>query len=63
MVHDSKKYLFYALRSLERQILPKDKFEVVVIKNFKNKESDEIIRMNGWKNIVADVAQVGRKWS
>ncbi len=43
-----KKYLPYALRSLESQTLPKDKFGIIIVKNFKDKKTEEIIEeMNG----------------
>ncbi|MGC9113386.1 glycosyltransferase family A protein [Acidilobus sp.] len=47
--YNRKQYLPYALRSLESQSLSKDRFEVIVVKNFEDKESDKIIRRNGWK--------------
>jgi glycosyltransferase involved in cell wall biosynthesis len=38
----------YVLRSLESQTLPKDKFEVIIVKNFKDRKTEEIIEeMNG----------------
>ncbi len=51
--HDRRIFLPRALQSLENQTLPKDKFEVIVIKNYEDKEIDDMIRRNGWKNIVA----------
>jgi glycosyltransferase involved in cell wall biosynthesis len=59
--YNRRQYLPFALRSLERQTLPKDKFEVIVVKNFEDPTSDEIIRRNGWKNIVTDVVPLGGK--
>ncbi|WP_048812779.1 glycosyltransferase family A protein [Acidilobus saccharovorans] len=59
--HDRRRYLPHALRSLEMQTLPRDRFEVIVVKNFEDKESDEIIRRNGWKNVVTDVVPLGGK--
>ena len=61
--HDRRKYLPEALRSLESQTLDKDKFEVIVVKNFEDPASDEIIRRNGWRNIVTDVRPLGGKIS
>ncbi|AFZ70684.1 glycosyl transferase [Caldisphaera lagunensis DSM 15908] len=52
--HNRKKYLPYALQSLEKQTLDKDKFEVIVIKNFEDQLSDKIIERNNWKNIVIE---------
>ncbi len=59
--HDRRRYLPEALHSLEAQTLSKDKFEVIVVKNFEDPISDEIIRRNGWKNVVTDVVPVGSK--
>jgi len=47
--YNRRRYLPFALKSLEAQTLPKDKFEVIVVKNFDDKESDNIISRNGWK--------------
>ena len=59
--HGRRRYLPDALRSLERQTLDKEKFEVVVVKNFEDPVSDEIIRRNAWKNIVTDIKPLGGK--
>ncbi len=59
--HDRRRYLPEALRSLEAQTLGKDRFEVIVVRNFEDSFSDGIIRRNGWKNIVTDVVPVGGK--
>ena len=59
--HDRRRYLPDALRSLEHQTLDKDKFEVIVVKNFEDPASDSIIRRNGWKNVVTDVKPLGGK--
>jgi len=48
------------LRSLEAQTLPRDKFEVIVVKNFDDKESDSIISRNGWKEVYNDDSYHGR---
>ena len=52
--YNRKKYLPEALRSLERQTLDKGRFEVVVVKNFEDPASDEIIRRNGWRWVYSD---------
>ncbi|MCG2897004.1 MAG: glycosyltransferase family 2 protein [Acidilobus sp.] len=59
--YNRRKYLPFALRSLEAQTLPKDRFEVIVIKNFDDKESDDIISRNGWKDVYNDDSYHGRK--
>jgi glycosyltransferase involved in cell wall biosynthesis len=59
--YNRRRYLPFALRSLEAQTLPKDKFEVIVVKNFDDKESDDIISRNGWKDVYEDGTYHGRK--
>jgi glycosyltransferase involved in cell wall biosynthesis len=59
--YNRRKYLPFALRSLEAQTLPKDRFEVIVVKNFEDKESDDIISRNGWKDVYNDDSYHGRK--
>ncbi|MFP3321376.1 MAG: glycosyltransferase [Acidilobus sp.] len=59
--YNRRKYLPFALRSLEAQTLPRDRFEVIVVKNFDDKESDDIILRNGWKDLYEDSTYHGRK--
>jgi glycosyltransferase involved in cell wall biosynthesis len=59
--YNRRRYLPFALRSLEAQMLPRDKFEVIVVKNFEDKESDDIISRNGWKDLYEDGTYHGRK--
>jgi glycosyltransferase involved in cell wall biosynthesis len=59
--YNRRKYLPFALRSLEAQTLPRDKFEAIVVKNFGDKESDDIISRNGWKDLYEDTTYHGRK--
>ncbi|MFP3319594.1 MAG: glycosyltransferase family A protein [Acidilobus sp.] len=58
--YNRRRYLPFALRSLEAQTLPRDKFEVIVVKNFDDKESDDIISRNGWKEVYNDDLYHGR---
>ncbi len=58
--YNRRRYLPFALRSLETQTLPRDKFEVIVVKNFDHKESDGIISRNGWKDVYNDDPYQGR---
>jgi len=55
--YNRRRYLPFALRSLEAQTLPRDKFEVIVVKNFEDKESDSIISRNGWKSVYMKTAR------
>ncbi len=59
--YNRRRYLSFALRSLEAQTLPRDRFEVIVVKNFDDKESDNIISRNGWKDVYEDGTYHGRK--
>ncbi|MGC9079884.1 MAG: glycosyltransferase family 2 protein, partial [Nanopusillaceae archaeon] len=59
--HNRKQFLSYALKSLEKQTLDKNKFEVVVVKNFEDPISDNIIKRNKWKNIITDIVPLGGK--
>jgi len=59
--YNRRRYLPFALRSLEAQTLPRDRFEVIVVKNFDEKESDYIISRNGWKDVYNDDSYHGRK--
>jgi len=59
--YNRRRYLPFALRSLEAQTLPRDRFEVIVVKNFDDKESDNIISRNGWKDVYNDDSYHGRK--
>jgi glycosyltransferase involved in cell wall biosynthesis len=58
--YNRRKYLPFALRSLEAQTLPRDKFEVIVVKNFDDKESDNIISRNDWKEVYNDESYQGK---
>jgi len=59
--YNRRRYLPFALKSIEAQSLPRDKFEVIVVKNFEDKESDDIISRNGWKDVYEDSTYHGRK--
>ena len=59
--YNRRRYLPFALRSLEAQTLPRDRFEVIVVKNFEDRESDNIISRNGWKDVYEDSTYHGRK--
>jgi len=59
--YNRRRYLPFALRSLEAQTLPRDRFEVIVVKNFDDPESDSIISRNGWKDLYEDSTYHGRK--
>jgi glycosyltransferase involved in cell wall biosynthesis len=58
--YNRRGYLSSALRSIEAQTLQRDRFEVIVVKNFEDKESDDIISRNGWKDVYNDDPYHGR---
>ncbi|MDT7867516.1 MAG: glycosyltransferase [Acidianus sp.] len=58
--YNRRRYLPFALRSIEAQTLPRDKFEVIVVKNFDDKDSDDIISRNGWKEVYNDESYQGK---
>ena len=51
--HDRKEYLRYAIQSAIDQRLEKRLYEIVVVKNFDNKELDELIEENGIESLKA----------
>ncbi|MFP3402682.1 MAG: glycosyltransferase family A protein [Acidilobus sp.] len=59
--YSRRRYLPFALKSIEAQTLSRDKFEVIVVKNFEDKESDDVISRNGWKDVYEDSTYHGRK--
>lgn len=62
-VHDRKKYLPFALESIIRQTLIREKFEVIVVKNFIDSEIEQIIESKGYRFINTSKDPVGAKFS
>ena len=60
-VHDRKKYLLNAVNSLLTQTLARNKFEIIVIKNFKDQSIDESLEKEDIKNIFTDEVSFGAK--
>ena len=54
-------YLIHALRSVFNQTLNRDRYEVIVVKNYEDKEVDDYARKNGAKIIVSDEKWLGPK--
>lgn len=50
--HDRKQYLLEAIDSINKQTLSKEKFEVIIIKNYSDKTIDTFSQRFGYKNIV-----------
>lgn len=63
VAHDRREYLLGALKSISRQTLPKEFFEVIIVKNFIEKTIDEFAKTNGYEIVATDVVPVGAKMS
>lgn len=59
--HDRRVFLPRALHSLENQSLPRDKFEVIVVKNYEDQAIDNLIKRIGGRNIVTTENNLGGK--
>jgi glycosyltransferase involved in cell wall biosynthesis len=59
LAHDRTEYIVGALRSLLRQTLPRDSFEVVIVKNFVLEEADRLAAECGFKSILAESKAYG----
>ena len=59
--HDRRIFLSLALHSLESQSLPRDRFEVIVVKNYEDQAIDNLIRRIGGRNIVTEEDNLGGK--
>ena len=51
--YNRKKYIKYALYSVLSQSLPKELYDIIVIKNYKDEDIDNYITANNVKSIVA----------
>ena len=57
-----RQYLYNALMSVKAQTLPKDKYEVVVVKDFEDPQVDGLIKEMGWKSVYSDEEYQGRMY-
>jgi glycosyltransferase involved in cell wall biosynthesis len=57
-----RQYLYNALLSLKSQTLPKDKYEVVVVKDFEDPQVDNLIKEMGWRSVYSDEEYQGRMY-
>lgn len=58
--YNRREFLLDAIRSVVRQNIPKDKFEVIVIKNFSDTVIDREIKLLGFLNIVTPEIRIGK---
>ncbi|QGR19755.1 glycosyltransferase family 2 protein [Stygiolobus azoricus] len=61
--YDRREFLKNAIRSVYRQLLDKGLYEVIVVKNFEDKEIDDYIAKLGYKNIIYDTPKYGEQIS
>lgn len=52
--HNRKKFLIQALKSVISQTLPRDTYEIIVVKNFQEEEIDNVIRLNNVRSILME---------
>ena len=57
-----RQYLYNALLSVKAQTLPKDKYEVVVVKDFEDPQVDSLIKEMGWRSVHSDEEYQGRMY-
>jgi len=57
-----RQYLYNALLSLKAQTLPRDKYEVIVVKDFEDSKVDNLIKGMGWKSVYSDEEYQGRMY-
>jgi len=61
-VYRRRQYLYNALLSLKSQTLPKDKYEVIVVKDFEDPQVDSLIKEMGWRSVYSDEEYQGRMY-
>jgi Glycosyltransferases involved in cell wall biogenesis len=61
--YNRKEFLKNAIRSVYTQLLDKGLYEVLIVKNFEDKDLDDYIAKLGYKNIVYDTPSYGEQVS
>jgi len=61
IAYNRKKYILDAIKSVINQTLSKDKYEIIVIKNFKDDKIDDFINKNNIKNLYSLNEGLGAK--
>lgn len=59
--HDRREFIIKALDSIIKQTLSRDRYEVIVVKNYKDDKIDRYIEVNGFKSMVTNAVPVGAK--
>jgi glycosyltransferase involved in cell wall biosynthesis len=57
-----RQYLYNALLSLKAQTLSRDKYEVIVVKDFEDPQIDNLIKDMGWKSAYSNEEYQGRMY-
>jgi len=57
-----RQYLYNALLSVKAQTLPRDKYEVIVVKDFEDPQVDNLIKEMGWRSVYSDEEYQGRMY-
>jgi glycosyltransferase involved in cell wall biosynthesis len=57
-----RQYLYNALLSVKAQTLPRDKYEVIVVKDFEDPQVDSLIKEMGWRSVYSDSEFQGRMY-
>ena len=57
-----RQYLYNALLSVKAQTLSKDKYEVIVVKDFEDPQVDNLIKEMGWRSVHSDEEYQGRMY-
>jgi glycosyltransferase involved in cell wall biosynthesis len=61
--YNRRKYIRQAIQSVINSTLPRDDYELIVIKNFRDKFVDNIVEKLGGKSVLVDIASIGAKIS
>lgn len=61
VAYDRKKFILEAIQSAINQTLPRERYEVIVIKNFTNESIDKFATRNGVINIISDEKSLSGK--
>ena len=57
-----RQYLYNALLSVKAQTLPRDKYEVIVVKDFEDPKVDGLIKEMGWVSVFSEEEYQGRMY-
>ena len=61
--YNRRQYLKYAIKSVLNQTIDKDKYEIILIKNFKDPETEALVERNHGKSIHMEAMSIGAKFA